>query len=91
MPRHRETLLLRLTAKLHTGRQNGDQDDTAIDPPRIPTLNDLVAKLEYAQAVLERYQLSTRGGRLRQMIPISLRQLTSVNWAEADEWVTEDE
>lgn len=51
--------------------------DTVYDPPEIDTLEQLISFLTKAQDILEKFQITVQNHQPRQLIPISLRQLTS--------------
>lgn len=51
-------------------------DDTIIDPPEIFTISDFIQNVEKAQKILESYQLTVQEHGPRQLIPVSLIQLT---------------
>ncbi len=51
--------------------------DTVYDPPEIDTLEKLISFLKKAQGVLEKFQITVQNHQPRQLIPISLKQLTS--------------
>ena len=75
VPRVRETLLFPV---LH----NEEATDTQFDPPQIDTISELVHTLKIASKVLTNYQLSALNHELRQLVPISLKQLTRPNWLD---------
>ena len=50
--------------------------DTIYDPPEIDTIESFISYLKKAQSVLENFQITVQNHQPRQLIPISLRQLT---------------
>ena len=59
--------------------------DTRFDPPFIASLVDLQMWLARSMRTLERHQMSGRGGRARQLVPVMLKQLTRPEWASFDD------
>ncbi|AUS95241.1 hypothetical protein [Clostridium thermosuccinogenes] len=51
-------------------------DDTIFDPPHIFSISDFIQNIEKAQKILESYQLTVQEYSPRQLIPVSLIQLT---------------
>ncbi|MDX2267516.1 MAG: RNA-directed DNA polymerase [Bryobacter sp.] len=81
MPKQRESQLFSLfPVQLGT-------DDTRNDPPTIATLEHLLATIGHAQGILRRYQISVQDHEPRQMVPVSLGQLSNRFWTtpEAEE------
>lgn len=74
MPKQRESQLFSLFP-VQIGA-----DDTQNDPPAIATLESLLGTIAHAQKVLQRYQISVQDHEPRQMVPVSLAQLTSRFW-----------
>ena len=88
LPRSRETLLIEtLRGTGFYSDENTAKPDTANDAPVFHTLPCLISALTNARRVLEGYQLSVQDYRPRQMVPISLTQLTGRDWGtqEADD------
>lgn len=54
-------------------------DDTTYDPPEIFKLVDLIKYIKESQNILEFYQISVQDNQPRQLVPISLEQLTRKN------------
>ena len=73
--RVRETLLF---PKLH----DHTATDTRFDPPQIDTIRELRQAINRAAEVLKTYQLSALNHEPRQLVPISLKQLTRPNWLD---------
>ncbi|HNX48946.1 MAG TPA: RNA-directed DNA polymerase [Thermoanaerobaculaceae bacterium] len=71
-PRSRETSLM----------SAGDRTDTAVDPPPTWSLASLARELGKVKRELQRCQMTAEGHQPRQLIPVSIRQLTRPNWAE---------
>ena len=71
--KNRETRLLEGIQKF-TGFS--PDDDTLYDPPEIFTLCDLIEHIKKAQSVLEKFQLTVQNHQPRQLVPLSLVQLT---------------
>jgi hypothetical protein len=80
LPRNRETLLLGFLLKLKQ-----PSDDTTNDPPRFAGLPQLISGLQTALRVLQRYQLSVYDHQPRQMVPISLTQISESEWSSEEE------
>ena len=76
LPRQRETALWPLVFQHQFG-----VDDTAEDPPEFTDLTHLEKGFEKAEEVLAGYQISVQNHQPRQMVPISLTQLTRKFWA----------
>jgi hypothetical protein len=60
-------------------RYNNGYDDTSTDPPLISDTDTLERHTIKAQKIIERYQLSMENNNPRQLIPISLIQLSREN------------
>ena len=60
-------------------KENNGAEDTIKDPPMINDLNTLERFVVKAQNIIERYQLSMENNVPRQLIPISLEQLSRQN------------
>lgn len=58
------------------------EDDTARDPVQFIDTGSLERAIEVAQARLREQQLSTMGGRSRQLTPINVLQLTDPVWSK---------
>ena len=83
LPRNRETVLLGMLMSLK------EDDDTPHDPPRFASLSELIRGLGRAKRVLETYQISVQNHEPRQMVPISLTQISESQWS-AEEDASED-
>ncbi len=77
LPRVTENQLLR--RKHSVGYSD---DDTLQDPPMFLSAADVSAALVKCQSVLKQYQLSTLNHRARQLVPVSVRQLTTPEWSK---------
>jgi hypothetical protein len=71
--RNKETKILKLLQPLYLHFQ----EDTLLDPPSIDTLQNLIDRINYAQKVLQIYRVNVNDNKPRQLIPVSLRQLTT--------------
>ena len=69
--RNRETRILKIYQK-----ELSLYDDTQNDPDDIFTIMDLIKNIEKAQNILKHYQLTVQGHKPRQLIPVSLVQLS---------------
>jgi|GEM_PF-934738 len=58
---------------------NGGKNDTFMDAPLIPDVHTLMSYIEKSQKIIESYQLSMENNAPRQLIPISLIQLSNQN------------
>lgn len=76
LPRVTENLFLRGQSQIGYA-----DDDTHRDPPVFLTAGEVGAALRKCQEVLEQYQLSTLHHSARQLIPVSILQLTTPVWS----------
>jgi hypothetical protein len=71
--RNRENKYLKLFFSIPTYEF---QEDTLLDPEPIEDLRQLKVLVKNAKLILERYQLNVQDNQARQLIPVSLQQLT---------------
>ena len=74
--RNRETRLIKEFQKIKDFRPD---EDTIYDPPEIFTITSLINNVKSSQKILEKYQITVQEHQPRQLIPVSLIQLTRKN------------
>ena len=86
-PRLAETRTIAMIPVLFGWKQQAEANDVSFDPPLVRDHDDLVRRIDEAQCVLERHQISVAGSQPRQLIPFRLSDFGAKAEAYSD---TED-